>query len=97
MIPPSRVDAGQGSVTWRDAGRPPIARPQGLRDWLRVGRRGGSAILVLLGGVLLILPLRGMERLFHGRRRPWAGPHVQMVCRLVLACIGIGWRRIGRR
>ena len=95
MIPPSRVDPGQGSVTWRDAGPPPIARPQGLRDWLRVGRRGGGAILVLLGGVLLILPLRGMERLFHGRRRPWTGPHVQMVCRLVLACIGIGWRRIG--
>ncbi|WP_240769134.1 lysophospholipid acyltransferase family protein, partial [Paracoccus liaowanqingii] len=53
------------------------------------------AVLVLLLGVLLILPLRGVERLVHGRRRPWTGPHVQIVCRLVLACLGIGWRREG--
>ncbi|WP_255522106.1 lysophospholipid acyltransferase family protein [Paracoccus sp. NBH48] len=46
-------------------------------------------------GVLLILPLRGIERLVHGRRRPWTGPHVQIVCRLVLACIGLSWRREG--
>ena len=69
--------------------------PRGARDWLRVARRGLPAILVLALGVLLILPLRGVERLVHGRRRPWSGPHVQIVCRLVLACLGIGWRREG--
>jgi lyso-ornithine lipid O-acyltransferase len=83
------------SPTWREAEAPPLSGPGGLRDWLRVLRRGGLAVLVLLAGVIAILPLRGTERLFHGRRRPWTGPHVQAVCRLVLACIGIGWRRKG--
>ena len=63
---------------------------------LRVLRRGVGAILVLLAGVLLILPLRGVERLFYGQRRPWTGPHVQWVCRLTLACMGIRWRRLGQ-
>lgn len=83
------------SPTWRDAEPPVPARPRGLRDWLRVIRRGVPAVLVLMLGVLLILPLRGIERLVHGRRRPWTGPHVQIVCRLVLACIGLSWRREG--
>lgn len=69
--------------------------PRTLRDWLRVVRRAVPAILVLALGVLLILPLRGVEALVHGRRRPWTGPHVQVVCRLVLACLEIGWRREG--
>lgn len=84
-----RVDPGRAEATWRDAVPPPSAPPSGLRDWLRVLRRGGGAVLVLLAGVLLILPMRGVERLFHGRRRPWTGRHVQMVCRLTLACMGI--------
>ncbi len=90
------ADLGRGEATWRDAVPPPLARPHGLRAWLRILRRGGAAVIVLLAGVLLILPLRGVERLFHGRRRPWTGPHVQVVCRLVLACIGIRWARRGR-
>ncbi|WP_347140897.1 lysophospholipid acyltransferase family protein [Paracoccus sp. SSK6] len=96
MNRPSRADAGRGDATWRDEIPPPVVRPHGLGDWLRVLRRGTGAVLVLLLGVLLILPLRGIERLFHGRRRPWSGPHVQMVCRLTLACMGIGWQRRGR-
>lgn len=84
-----RVDPGRAEATWRDAVPPPSAPPAGLRDWLRVLRRGGGAVLVLLAGVLLILPMRGVERLFHGRRRPWTGRLVQMVCRLTLACMGI--------
>ncbi|WP_347918975.1 lysophospholipid acyltransferase family protein [Paracoccus marcusii] len=83
------------SPTWRGAEPPVPAPPRGLRDWLRVIRRGVPAVLVLMLGVLLILPLRGIERLVHGRRRPWTGPHVQIVCRLVLACIGLRWRREG--
>ncbi|WP_304614907.1 lysophospholipid acyltransferase family protein, partial [Paracoccus sp. (in: a-proteobacteria)] len=83
------------SPTWRDAEPPVPAPPRGLRNWLRVIRRGVPAVLVLMLGVLLILPLRGIERLVHGRRRPWTGPHVQIVCRLVLACIGLSWRREG--
>ena len=96
MNPLSGVDPERGGATWRDEVPPPVARPHGLHAWLRVLRRGGGAILVLLAGVLLILPLRGVERLFHGRRRPWTGPHVQWVCRLTLACMGIRWRRLGQ-
>ena len=95
MIPPSSVDPGRGDSPWRDAVPPPVAQPQGLRDWMRVLRRGAGAVLALLVGVLLILPLRGIERLFHGQRRPWTGPLVQIVCRLALACIGIRWQRLG--
>ena len=83
------------SPTWREAEPLPLPGPRGLGDWLRVIRRGLPAVLVLLLGVALILPLRGVERLVHGRRRPWTGPHVQAVCRLVLACIGLRWRREG--
>lgn len=62
-----RIDPGRGEATWRDGAAPPVYRPQGVRDWLRVIRRGLPAVLVLLIGVILILPLRGIERLF---RRP---------------------------
>lgn len=100
MTAPDPVDPADRPPTrptpWQAEVPPLLSRPRGLRDWLRVLRRGGGAILVLLLGVLLILPLRGAERLVHGRRRPWTGPHVQMVCRLVLACMGIGWTRQGQ-
>lgn len=83
------------SPTWREAEPLFLPGPQGLRDWLRVIGRGLPAVLILLLGVLVILPLRAVERLIHGRRRPWTGPHVQIVCRLVLVCIGLRWRREG--
>ena len=82
-------------ATWRGADPVVPARPRGFGDWFRVIRRGVPALLILLIGVVLILPLRGVERLFHGRRRPWTGPFVQIICRLVLLCIGIRWRREG--
>lgn len=91
----TRADPGRAEATWRGGVPPPIVRPAGLRAWLRVLRRGGAAALVLLMGVLLILPLRGVERTIHARRRPWTGPHVQIVCRLILACMGIRWQRQG--
>lgn len=87
---PPRRDA-----TWRGEETPPLPGAQDLGDWLRVIRRGVPAVMILLAGVLLILPLRGVERLFYGARRPWTGKHVQMVCRLVLACIGLRWQRTG--
>lgn len=83
-------------TTWRE-GTPPVLRgPSGLPGWWRVVRRGVPAVLVLLIGVILILPLRAVERLIHGPRRPWSGPLVQLVCRLVLICIGLSWRREGQ-
>lgn len=89
------ADPRPAGVTWRNGVPPPLKGPRGLRDWLRVTRRGAAAVAVLLLGVVLILPLRLVERAFHGRRRPWTGPHVQLVCRLTLAVMGIGWERRG--
>lgn len=89
------TEGARGSATWRGEADMVLRRPQGLRDWLRVARRGVPAVLVLLTGVILILPLRLIERLLYGARRPWTGPHVQIVCRLVLLCIGLRWQRQG--
>ena len=92
---PGGIDPGRGEATWRGEPPPLLPRPRGIAAWWRVIRRGVPAVLVLLVGVILILPLRGAERLFHGPRRPWTGPYVQITCRLVLLCIGLRWRREG--
>ncbi|MDB6179454.1 lysophospholipid acyltransferase family protein [Paracoccus sp. Z330] len=89
-------DPGRGSATWRAVEPPALPRPEGLRGWARVLRRGIPAVLVLLIGVVLILPIRAIEWLFHRARRPWTGPYVQGICRLVLSCMGLGWSRQGR-
>lgn len=88
-------DPGRGAATWRGGDEMALSRPAGLPGWWRVVRRAVPAIAVLLIGVLLILPLRGIERLFTGPRRPVTGPYVQGVCRATLACLGIGWQRQG--
>lgn len=85
----------RGVVSWGEGAEMQLARPSGLAGWWRLTRRGVPAILVLLIGVILILPMRLIERVIYGPRRPWTGPHVQYVCRLVLFCIGLGWRRTG--
>ncbi|PZO63117.1 MAG: 1-acyl-sn-glycerol-3-phosphate acyltransferase [Paracoccus denitrificans] len=79
---------------WRDGPLPPLRRPTAL-GWVLIAIRGAAVISVLLIGVILILPLRGVERLFVGARRPVTGPWVQGVCRLSLWCMGIGWTRHG--
>lgn len=81
--------------TWRgDA--PGVAMPRpGVLGWLLVVLRGGGIVTVLLLGVLLIVPLRAVERLFSGPRRPVTGPWVQGVCRICLWIMGLGWQRQG--
>lgn len=83
-------------ATWRDDVAPPaIPRPDTL-GWLLVLLRGGSIVVVLALGVLLILPLRLAERLFTGPRRPVTGPWVQGVCRICLWIMGLKWRCLGQ-
>ncbi|TKW68516.1 MAG: 1-acyl-sn-glycerol-3-phosphate acyltransferase [Paracoccus denitrificans] len=79
---------------WTEAPFPKTARP-GLRGWLRILRRGIPGILILMVGVIVLVPLRFLERLFAGPRRPVTGPFVQGICRGVLWSIGLHWTRRG--
>ncbi len=81
-------------ATWHGVDQPTPPQP-GLIGWTLVILRGGLIALTLLLGVLLILPLRGAERLVTGPRRPITGPWVQGVCRICLIIMGIRWRCIG--
>lgn len=75
-------------TTWRGGEPPVLPQPHGL-GWLRVARRGGLCLLILGLGVLGLILLRGVERIFAGSRRPLTGPWVQGVCRGVLWAVGI--------
>lgn len=95
-LDPDPAAAPRGfTATWRGGapGAPPRPSPLG---WLLVALRGTAVLSVLMGGVLLILPLRAGERLAAGRRRPVTGPWVQGVCRLCLWLMGIRWQRWGQ-
>lgn len=82
--------------TWLGDDPAPVTPRVSALGWLLVVTRGLGIILVLLIGVILILPLRGVERLFAGPRRPLTGPWVQGVCRICLWVMGLGWRREGQ-
>ena len=81
--------------TWHGEATPPTIPRPGPLGWCLVVTRGLGILSVLLIGVLLILPMRGVERLVAGPRRPVTGPHVQLVCRLCLWILGLRWRREG--
>lgn len=82
------------AATWRGGVPPALNRPSAL-GWVLVVLRGLAIISVLGIGVALIIPMRLIERLLSGPRRPLTGPWVQGVCRLCLWCLGLKWRRIG--
>ncbi|MBD9525516.1 MULTISPECIES: 1-acyl-sn-glycerol-3-phosphate acyltransferase [Paracoccus] len=86
---------GASRHAWHgDDPAPALPRPS-ILGWFLVATRGFGIISVLLIGVLLILPLRGIERLFSGPRRPITGPWVQGVCRMCVWIMGMKWRREG--
>ena len=81
--------------TW-DGAPPPEDRRLGLRDWLRVLRRGLVLGVVTYGGLVLLLALRAVEWPLYGKRRPWTPFLTQGVCRAAFAIMGIGYRVTGR-
>ncbi|WP_323768425.1 lysophospholipid acyltransferase family protein [Marinovum sp.] len=83
--------------TWSDAAPPPdLARPRGLRDWLRVVRRGVPILLVLGFGLAALMLVRLVEWPLCGARRP-VSPHVTVwVCRAVLRLLGLRSRLHGQ-
>jgi lyso-ornithine lipid O-acyltransferase len=78
------------SPTWRGVDSP-SPRELNPGDWLRVARRGGAIITLLILGFPLLLLVRLPERLIFGLTRPWTPYITQTVCRL--ACRVLGLRR----
>ena len=66
--------------TWRSDDVPAIA-PMTARGWLRVVMRGIPLIALIIGGLILLLILRIVERPLFGQRRPWTPYVTQTVCR----------------
>ena len=80
--------------TWHSADTPDPAKLS-ARDWLRVVRRAVPLIVLVFGGLLILLLLRGVERPLYGARRP-VTPHLtQWVCRGSFVLLGIGYARHG--
>ncbi|SMO58191.1 lysophospholipid acyltransferase family protein [Paracoccus laeviglucosivorans] len=89
------AEAGYRGAWRSDVPPPPLPRP-GPLGWFLIATRGFGIVSVLLLGVILILPLRWVERLFTGPRRPLTGPWVQGVCRLCLWIMGLCCHREGQ-
>ena len=73
---------------------PPPPRPVGWRR-VRVLLRGAAAIALLGAGLLLVVLLRGPERMRYGLRRPWTGRVARVVMALVVPVLGLRLRRAG--
>lgn len=84
------------SLTWQsEEDGPAPARPRGL-GWALVGLRLLPILLVLGFGLCLTLLLRLIEAPLWRDRRPLTPWITVAVCRLVLRCLGLGWRVVGR-
>lgn len=82
--------------TWISDAAPVVPRPEGL-GWLRVALRGIALVGVILGGLLLMLLLRVIERPIYGVHRPWT-PHITVfVCRSAFRILGIRYIAHGHR
>ncbi|ARU00758.1 lysophospholipid acyltransferase family protein [Yoonia vestfoldensis] len=80
---------------WHGAA-PPDHRPLGLRDWLRVARRGLPLALLVFGGLILLLLIRLVERPLCGLRRPVTPYVTQYVCQTAFVLLGIRYRSAGQ-
>jgi 1-acyl-sn-glycerol-3-phosphate acyltransferase len=77
--------------TWYGTAPPPDRAELGLRDWLRVLRRGLPVAGVVFGGLALLLVLRLVERPLCGARRPVTPVLTTLVCRATLWLMGLGY------
>nr|WP_261385731.1 lysophospholipid acyltransferase family protein [Tateyamaria omphalii] len=82
-------------MTW-DGAPPPEHVARGPLAILRVFWRGLGILLIILGGLALLLPLRLIERPLFGLHRPWTPWITQCVCRISLFWLGLAYRRSGK-
>lgn len=78
-----------GGATWHSGDEPEMHAPRGLRDWLRVLRRGVPLVLVTFGCLGVMLLVRLIERPLFGIRRPWTPAITCFVCRSAFVLMGI--------
>lgn len=67
----------------------------GLGGWVRIVLRTPVLAVVVYGGLLLLLILRGVEKPLFGMARPITPFVTQGVCRAALAILGIRLRTLG--
>lgn len=74
-----------------------MQRPRiGPFGWVRVAWRAVALVLLCYGGLMVLLALRLIERPLFGPSRPWT-PHItRLVCRAVLAVMGLRLIRRGQ-
>ena len=82
------------SVVWQ-GDEPPVDPRIGLAGWVRVGLRGLAILLTILVGLIVLLPLRLIERPVHGLFRPWTPRITKTVCRVSLLWMGLTYERRG--
>ena len=58
--------------------------------------RGVVLLFLLLTGLIVLVPLRGLERLAFGLRRPFSPAVVQIVCQIALRVVGLRLRVRGQ-
>ncbi|MGB5559631.1 MAG: lysophospholipid acyltransferase family protein [Paracoccaceae bacterium] len=71
------------------SGDAPMEKPVTTTGWLLILIRGTCLFIVVIGGLVLLLLLRLVERPVWGLHRPWT-PHItQTVCRAAFRILGI--------
>lgn len=73
-----------------------VHQTPGMRDWLRIIRRGLPLVVLVFGGFLVLLLIRLIERPLCALRRPVTPYVTQFVCRNAFALMGITYRMQGR-
>ena len=84
------------SLAWHGEGREPAPVPIGPAGWARAGLRAAALVLLLLGGLAVLLPVRFLEWPLAGARRPVSGQIPVWVSRAALIILGLRTRQIGR-
>ena len=82
------------NITW-DSEDPPLAPRIGPLGWARVVFRGLAITFTIVIGLLILLPLRLIERPRHGMFRPWTPYITRAVCRVSLVWMGLRYERRG--
>ena len=83
------------SPTWQSEGLP-VPLPMTPVGRGRAVLRGSAVLVTILAGMVVLVPLRLVERPFHGIARPWTGRIPSIVSRIACRALGLGYMAHGR-